>query len=199
MNVQVLYIKWSGICIWPSHILVYFKSSLDYLYLILCKSPEKSVQHIQILLIWSFLEFKIYIYIYLFLAALGLCCFSQAFYSWGKQGLLFVVVHVFLIAVASLVGGVWVLVLSPSSAVVAHQFSCSDARESSQTRNQARAPCTGRQILIHCTTREVLEFFKKYFRPLVCWICRCRTHIYGGLSMIRTPSSFFKLERSTTY
>ena len=134
-------------------------------------------------------------YIYLFLAALGLCCFSQAFYSWGKQRLLFFAVHVFLIAVASLGGGVWVLGCL-GSAVVAHQFSCSDARESSQTRNQARAPCTGRQILIHCTTREVLEFFKKYFRPLVCWICRCRTHTYGGLSMIRTLSCFLSLREA---
>ena len=27
--------------------------------------------------------------------------------------------------------------------------------ESSQTRDQTHAPCIGRQILIHCTTREV--------------------------------------------
>ena len=39
--------------------------------------------------------------IYLFLAALGLRCCVQAFSSCGKWGLLFVAVHVLLIAVAS--------------------------------------------------------------------------------------------------
>ena len=39
----------------------------------------------------------------LFLAALGLRCCLWAFSSCGEQGLLFVVVHRFLIAVASLV------------------------------------------------------------------------------------------------
>ena len=46
-----------------------------------------------------FLFFKFY----LFLAALGLCCCMQVFSSWGEQGLLCVVVHGLLIAVASLV------------------------------------------------------------------------------------------------
>ena len=46
---------------------------------------------------------KINLSIYLFIAALGLCCCAQAFFSRGKQGLLFVAVHRFLIAVASLV------------------------------------------------------------------------------------------------
>ena len=40
---------------------------------------------------------------FVFLAALGLLCCVQAFSSCGEQGLLFVVVHRFLIAVASLV------------------------------------------------------------------------------------------------
>ena len=43
------------------------------------------------------------LFIYLFLAVLGLCCCAQAFSSCGEQGLLFVVVHGLLIAVASLV------------------------------------------------------------------------------------------------
>ena len=38
-----------------------------------------------------------------FLAALGLCCCVQAFSSCGKRGLLFVVVHGLLMAMASLV------------------------------------------------------------------------------------------------
>ena len=46
--------------------------------------------------------FKIY-FIYLFLAAVGLRCCTQAFSSCGKRGLLFVAVRGLLIAVASLV------------------------------------------------------------------------------------------------
>ena len=41
--------------------------------------------------------------IYLFLAALGLCCSMRAFSSCGEQGLLFVVVRGLLTVVASLV------------------------------------------------------------------------------------------------
>ena len=43
------------------------------------------------------------IFIYLFLAALGLCCCTRAFSSCGEQGLLFVAVRRLLIVVASLV------------------------------------------------------------------------------------------------
>ena len=51
---------------------------------------------------------------------------------------------------------------------------------SSWTRNQTRVPCNGRQILTHCTTREVQweTAFKKriipwqrYF-PLIQWQCK---------------------------
>ena len=40
---------------------------------------------------------------YLFLAALGLCCCVRAFSSYCEQGLLFLAVHRLLIVVASLV------------------------------------------------------------------------------------------------
>ena len=57
-------------------------------------------------------EVAVYIYIYIyiyfliyFLAALGLCCCMGASSSCGEQGLLFVVVGMLLIAVASLVAG----------------------------------------------------------------------------------------------
>ena len=40
-------------------------------------------------------------FIYLFLAALGLCCCARAFSSCVEQGLLFIVVRGLLIAVAS--------------------------------------------------------------------------------------------------
>ena len=45
--------------------------------------------------------FKVY-FIYLFLAALGLCSYAWAFSNCGEQGLLFVAVHRLLIVVASL-------------------------------------------------------------------------------------------------
>ena len=44
-----------------------------------------------------------YLFIYLFLAALGLRCCVQAFFSCSERGLLIVAVHGLLIAVASLV------------------------------------------------------------------------------------------------
>ena len=46
---------------------------------------------------------KFIYFIYFFLAALGIRCYMWAFSSYGEQGLLFVVVHGLLIAVASLV------------------------------------------------------------------------------------------------
>ena len=50
-----------------------------------------------------FFKNKFIYFIYLFLAASGLCCYEQAFSSCGEQGLLFVAVHELLIVVASLV------------------------------------------------------------------------------------------------
>ena len=44
-----------------------------------------------------------FVFIYLFLATLGLHCCVQAFSSCGEQGLLFVVVHGLLIVVSSVV------------------------------------------------------------------------------------------------
>ena len=46
---------------------------------------------------------KIILFIYLFLAVLGLCCCTRAFSNCGEQGLLFIAVHGFLIMVVSLV------------------------------------------------------------------------------------------------
>ena len=47
--------------------------------------------------------FKINLFIYLFMAALGLCCCVWAFSSCGARGLLFIAVRGLLIAVVSLV------------------------------------------------------------------------------------------------
>ena len=58
-------------------------------------------------IMYFILFFKINLFIYLFicvfLAALGLRCCVRAFSSCGEQGLLFVAVHRLLIVVASLV------------------------------------------------------------------------------------------------
>ena len=54
--------------------------------------------------------FFINLFIYLFLAALGLGCCMRAFSSCGEQGLLFIVVHRLLIAVASLVSNIFIIV-----------------------------------------------------------------------------------------
>ena len=55
-------------------------------------------------LLYALFFFNKFIYfIYLFLAALGLCCCARAFSSCGERGLLFVAVRRLLIAVASLV------------------------------------------------------------------------------------------------
>ena len=65
----------------------------------------------------SFFVFCFYkfIFIYLFLAELGLCCCVRAFSSCGERGLLFVAVLRLLIAVAFLCGaqalGVWASVV----------------------------------------------------------------------------------------
>ena len=74
----------------------------------------------------------IYLFIYLFLAALGLHYCAQAF-SCGEQGLLLVVVHGLLIVVASL--------------VVAHGLSCSEACGIFPHQSSNPCPCIGRQIL----------------------------------------------------
>ena len=52
---------------------------------------------------FSFFFNKFIYFIYLFLAALGLCCCARAFSSCGERGLLFIAVHGLLISVASLV------------------------------------------------------------------------------------------------
>ena len=52
---------------------------------------------------------KINLFIYLLLAALGLCCCAWAFSSCSKRGLFFAAVHGLLMAVASLCCRAWAL------------------------------------------------------------------------------------------
>ena len=53
--------------------------------------------------LFLFFKLNLFIFIYLFLAALGLRCCARTFSNCSKQGLPFVAVRRFLIAVASLV------------------------------------------------------------------------------------------------
>ena len=57
----------------------------------------------EILFFLSFFLSKFIYFLFLFLAALGLCCCARAFSGCGQRRLLFVVVHGLLIEVASLV------------------------------------------------------------------------------------------------
>ena len=75
-------------------------SNASYILLWVILFPSLSFPPISFPILSFFFQF---IYFYLFLAALGLCCCVQAFSSCGEQGLLFVAVHRLLIVVASLV------------------------------------------------------------------------------------------------
>ena len=68
-----------------------------------CVTVLRKMNSLIILLKLFLFLYKFIYFIYLFLAALGLCCCARAFSSCGERGLLFVVVHGLLIAVASLV------------------------------------------------------------------------------------------------
>ena len=66
--------------------------------------------------------FKFYLFMYL--AALGLCCCSWAFSSCGDQGLLFIMVRGLFIAVASLCCGAQALGMQVSVVVARGLSSC---------------------------------------------------------------------------
>ena len=76
----------------------------------------------------------------LFMAVLGLRFCARAFPSCGKWGPLFIVVR-----------GPLTIAASPAAE---HRLQIPRHVGSSQTRARTRVPCTGRQILNHCATRE---------------------------------------------
>ena len=84
-----------------------FQGDLDILSALhLLNSPSYPYCNCQDLILFSlflFLNFLKFYFIYLFLAALGLCYRARALSSCGEQGLLFVAVRGLLVAVASLV------------------------------------------------------------------------------------------------
>ena len=116
----------------------------------------------------------LFIFIYSFLAALGLCCCAQAFSSCGEQGCYS--------SLRCACFSLWWLLLLRSTGsrhagfsscgMRAHQLWLTGSRAQAQqwwrtglvapwhmgsswTRDRTRVPCIGRWILNHCTTREV--------------------------------------------
>ena len=53
--------------------------------------------------VFYFLFILFYFILFIYLAVLGLCCCARAFFSCGKRGLVFLVVHGLLIVMASFV------------------------------------------------------------------------------------------------
>ena len=101
---------------------------------------------------------KIYLFIYLFLAVLGLRFCARAFSSCGEWGPLFIAVRGPLTVVASLV--------AEHRLQMRRLSSCGSRGPvapwhvgSSQTRTRTCVPCIGRQILNHCATREALNAY----------------------------------------
>ena len=128
------------------------------------------------------LIFLTHLFIYLFMAVLALrCC------EWG---LLFVVVHGLLTAVASLI--VEYGLQAHRLQQLQHTGSRAQAQYlwrtglvapqhvgSSQTRDRTHVPCIGRRILNHCATREVptiplffsFFFFKHLYQNIIALQC----------------------------
>ena len=103
--------------------------------------------------------------IYLFMAALGLRCYTRAFSSCGERGLLFVAVRGLLIAVASLVAehglqahGLQQLWLAGSRAQAQQWWPTGLVAPQhvglSQNRARTCVPCIGGRILNHYAARE---------------------------------------------
>ena len=98
-----------------------------------------------------------YFFFFLFMAVLGLRFCVRAFSSCGKWGPLFIAVRRPLTIAASRCGAqapdaqaqqLWLTGLVASRHV-----------ESSQTRARTHVPCTGRQILNPCATREAQDMY----------------------------------------
>ena len=111
-----------------------------------------------IIIIIFFFNFWVYLFIYLFMAVLGLHFCVRAFSSCGRRGPLFIAVRGPLTIAASLVAEhrlqtrrlskLWLTGLVAPWHV-----------GSSQTRARTHVPCIGRQILSHCATREAPYYY----------------------------------------
>ena len=108
-----------------------------------------------------FFFFLIYLFIYLFMAALGLRSCARAFSSCGKRGPLLIAVRGPLTVTASYCGA-----QAPDAQAQQLWLTGPSAPRhvgSSQTRARTRVPCTGRQTLNHCATREAPYSFSYPF------------------------------------
>ena len=102
------------------------------------------------------------VFIYLFLVLLGLCCCTWTFLVAASRGISSLQCTGFSLSSVSCCGAQTLSTWAP--VVAACRCSSYGARalatlqyfESSLTRDQTCVPCIGRQILIHCATREVL-------------------------------------------
>ena len=103
----------------------------------------------------SFLFFLRLLFIYLFLAVLGLRFCARAFSSCGKRGPLFIAVHGPLTIVASLVAEHRLQTCRLSSCGSRAQLLCG-MWDLPRPRARTCVPCISRQTLNHCATREVL-------------------------------------------
>ena len=107
-----------------------------------------------------FYSIYIYLFVCLFMAALGLHCCARSFSSCSEQGLLFVEMHRLLIAVASLVRSMGSQYAGFSSCSMRAQWLWRTGPAaprhvgSSWTRAQTHVSCIGRWILNHCATSE---------------------------------------------
>ena len=117
------------------------------------------------------------VFIYLLLAALGLCCCSQTFSNWDKQGLLFSCK-----TLASHCGGfsLWWLLLLGAWALAHGLSGCSTWAEllcclwdlSPPARDHTHVPCIGRQIF---TTGPLARSYQLQF-----FACICPPRLPGG-------------------
>ena len=113
------------------------------------------------------LLFVFYFLIYIHLWLLWVFIAAQAVSGCGKKGLFSVVMRGLLTVVTSLVGE------HRFQALGLHWlwctgFSCSAVCRSSRPRDRTRVPSIGRWILIHCTTREVLDYCF-WIKSKHCW------------------------------
>ena len=119
--------------------------------------------------------FFLILFIYLFMAVLGLRIRARAFSSCGKWGPLLIAVRGPLTIAASLVAQAQQLWLT--GPVAPRHVG------SSQSRARTRVPRIGRQTPNHCATREALEF-SFLIRMLLSFWCRKDTSHVGISSPI---------------
>ena len=123
---------------------------------ILCSLFNSFVCFLNVVYFFTF--FKKILFIYLFMAVLGLRFCARAFSSCGKRGPLFIAVRGPLTIAASTCCGAQAPDAQAQQLWLTGLVALRHVG-SSQTRTWTCVPCIGRQILNHCATREALFFF----------------------------------------